>query len=73
MREPSHLRLVSPLPTPVAFSRDVYVAQGMVCLQASCSLEAAWRLLERVACDTATPIEDVAHQVLEGRFCFGPR
>ena len=54
------------------YSDRVLQAQGMISVQAHCSLERALALLENTALMTDTTAEEVADVVLDGRARFDP-
>ena len=51
----------------------VYQAQGMVAVQAECSVDRAFVFLQEMAELTQTPLEAIAEEVVARRLKFQPR
>jgi AmiR/NasT family two-component response regulator len=51
----------------------VYQAQGMVAMQAECSVERAFVFIQEMAEKTQTPLEAIAEDVVARRLTFHPR
>ena len=55
---------------PSGHSDRVHQAQGMVSVQAACSLDEALALMQATAAETAKTLDDVADEVLSRRLRF---